>query len=249
MEDTVKTEKQKLRCLVVDDEPIAREGIVDLIDNVDFLSVVGTCASGMEAISFLQTNAVDLLFLDVNMPYLSGVDMLETLEKPPLTILTTAYSEYAVEGFRLQVVDYLLKPISLKRFYQAALKAQQLFQSKKAKQYEDQENTSPFLYVKQGDSFQKIIWKDILFVESMENYVKIKVDNKQLIVHQTMVSIEEILPKEAFFRVHKSFLVNIYHIDSISGGRVFVGDHELPLSRHRKNDLLQSVVYKNLLGK
>jgi YesN/AraC family two-component response regulator len=107
MEDTVNTNKA-LRCLVVDDEPIAREGMVDLINNVNFLSVAGTCASAMEAITFLQANPIDLLFLDVNMPYLSELDMLETLEKPPLTILTTAYSEYALEGFRLTVLFILL---------------------------------------------------------------------------------------------------------------------------------------------
>lgn len=245
MENSVKT----LRCLVVDDEPIAREGMVDLINNTDFLTVAGTSASAMEAISFIRTNPVDLLFLDVNMPYLSGLDLLETIERPPLTILTTAYSEYALEGFRLQVVDYLLKPITFKRFYQATLKAQQLFQARETTQNEGRENQSPFLYVKQNDGFQKIAWNDILYVESMENYVKIFSKNKQLIAHQTMVSLEGMLPKEAFFRIHKSFLVNIYHIDSINGGRIFVCNHELPLSRHRKEELLQSVVYKNLIGR
>ncbi|MDR2680096.1 MAG: LytTR family DNA-binding domain-containing protein [Tannerella sp.] len=245
MENSVKT----LRCLVVDDEPIAREGMVDLIDSVDFLRVAGTCASAMEAVSFLQTNPVDLLFLDVNMPYLSGLDMLETLEKPPLTILATAYSEYALEGFRLQVVDYLLKPITLKRFCRAALKAQQMFQASEAMQNGGKENQSPFLYVKQNNSFRKIDRDGILYVESMENYVKIIFEDKQLIAHQTMTSLEEMLPRDAFFRIHKSFLVNIRHIDSINGGRIFVGNRELPLSRHRRDELLQSVVYRNLIGK
>jgi DNA-binding LytR/AlgR family response regulator len=252
MEDTVKT-NNPLRCLVVDDEPIAREGMADLISNTDFLSISGTCASAMEAVTFMQTNPVDLLFLDVNMPYLSGLDMLETLERPPLTILTTAYSEYALEGFRLQVVDYLLKPITFKRFYQAALKAHQTFHERELAQgsvkEKEKENQNPFLYVKQNDGFQKIVWKDILYVESMENYVKIIFADRQLLAHQTMASIEETLPKDIFFRIHKSFLVNINHIDAINGGRIFVGNHELPLSRHRKEELLQSVVYGNLIGR
>jgi DNA-binding LytR/AlgR family response regulator len=247
MGDAIQT--NTLHCLVVDDEPIAREGMVDLINNVDFLRAAGTCASAMEAISFLQANPADLLFLDVNMPYLSGLDLLETLEKPPLTILTTAYSEYALEGFRLQVVDYLLKPVTFKRFYQAVLKAQQTFQERESMQNTVKENQSSFLYVKQNDGFQKIIRNDILYVESMENYVKIIFTNRQLIAHQTMASLEEVLPKDTFFRIHKSFLVNICHIDSISGGRIFVGNHELPLSRYRKEELLQSVVYKNLIGR
>ncbi|MDR1224428.1 MAG: LytTR family DNA-binding domain-containing protein [Tannerella sp.] len=248
MENSVKSNKP-LRCLVVDDEPIAREGMVDLIGNVEFLSVAGTCASAMETVAFLQANPVDLLFLDVNMPYLSGLDLLETLEKPPLTILTTAYSEYALEGFRLQVADYLLKPVTFKRFYQAALKAQQTFREREPAQNAIRENQLPYLYVKQNDGFRKIIWSDILYVESMENYVKIVFADNQLTAHQTMTSIEKMLPKDAFFRIHKSFLVNIRHIDSISGGRIFVGNRELPLSRHRKDELLQSVVYRNLIGK
>ncbi len=248
MADSVKTTKA-LRCLVVDDEPIAREGIVDLADKVDFLTVAGACGSAMEAVEFLRMNQVDLMFLDVNMPYLTGLEMLETIEKPPLTILTTAYSEYALEGYRLQVVDYLLKPITFRRFWQAALKAQQTFQEREALQNAGTENGSPFLYIKQNDGFQKIARQDILFVEGMENYVKFILSDRQLVAHQTMTSIEEMLPKDEFFRIHKSFLVNIHHIDMISGGRIFVGKHELPLSRGRKDELMQSVVYKNLIGK
>ncbi len=248
MADSVKTTKL-LRCLVVDDEPIAREGIVDLAGRVDFLTVAGTCGSAMEAVEFLRMNPVDLMFLDVNMPYLTGLEMLETIEKLPMTILTTAYSEYALEGYRLQVVDYLLKPIAFQRFYQAALKAQQTFHEREALQNSSPESGSPFLYIKQSDGFQKITRQDILFVESMENYVKFILSDRQLIAHQTMTSIEEMLPKDAFFRIHKSFLVNIHHIDMISGGRIFVGKHELPLSRHRREELMRSVVHKNLIGK
>jgi DNA-binding LytR/AlgR family response regulator len=248
MSDTSKTAKP-LHCLVVDDEPIARVGIVDLVEKVDFLTVSGTCGSAMEAVAFLGASPVDLLFLDVNMPYLSGLEMLETIEKPPLTILTTAYSEYALEGYRLQVVDYLMKPITFRRFYQAALKAQQTFQEREALQNGGAENGSPYLYVKQNDGFQKIVPQDILYVESMENYVKFIMEDRQLVAHQTMTSIEEMLPADAFFRIHKSFLVNIHKIDVINGGRIFVGKHELPLSRHRREELMRSVVYKNLIGR
>ncbi len=251
MADSLKTTTttRALRCLVVDDEPIAREGIVDLASKVDFLSVAGTCAGAVEAVEFLQVNPVDLLFLDVNMPYLTGLQLLETIERPPLTILTTAYSEYALEGYRLQVVDYLLKPITFQRFYRAALKAQQTFREREALQNGSPESDSPFLYIKHSDGFQKIARQDILYVESMENYVKFILPDRQLIAHQTMTSIEEMLPRDTFFRIHKSFLVNIHHIDMISGGRILVGKHELPLSRHRREELMRSVVYKNLIGK
>ena len=245
MEESVK----HLRCLVVDDEPTAREGIVDLINNVDFLDVAGTCSSAMEAATFLQKGDIDLLFLDINMPHLSGLDLLESLEHPPLTILTTAYSEYALEGFRLQVADYLLKPISFKRFYQAVLKAQETFNSREMAKNTGGENKNAFLYVRQGDGFQKIVWEDILYIEGLENYVKMQFKDKQLVVHQTMTSLEESLPKEAFFRVHKSYLVNVNHIDSINGVRVIIGSYELPISRHRKDELLNTIVYKNLISK
>ena len=118
----------KMKCLVIDDEPIARNGIVDFVSKIDFLEVAGTCASALEATSYIQEKEVDLLFLDINMPYLTGLEFLESLDNPPLVIFTTAYSEYALEGYRLQVVDYLLKPITFQRFYQAALKAKQWHQ-------------------------------------------------------------------------------------------------------------------------
>ena len=248
MEETEKSGKV-LRCLVVDDEPIAREGMADLIESVDFLSLEGTCSSAMEAISFLQTKAVDLLFLDVNMPYLSGLDMLETLEHSPLTILTTAYSEYAVESYRLQVTDYLLKPIFFKRFYQAVLRAKQLFTAKNISVDQNRQIEQSYVYVKQSDGFVKIEWKEIRYVEAMENYVKIITENKSFIAHQTMQSLEELLPKESFFRIHKSFLVNLSHIESISGGRININNYQLPLSRNRKKELMESVVYKKLIGK
>lgn len=119
------TYEAPLQCLVIDDEPVAREGIMDFCSKLDFLQVAGTCANAMEAANYLQQGNIDLLFLDINMPYLSGLEFLESLEHPPLTILTTAYSEHALEGYRLSIVDYLLKPITFKRFYQAALKARQ----------------------------------------------------------------------------------------------------------------------------
>jgi Response regulator of the LytR/AlgR family len=238
-----------LKCLVVDDEPMAREGMADLISKVEFLNLTGTCASAMEAKTFMDKTSVDVLFLDINMPYLSGLDFLESLDNAPLTILTTAYPQYALEGYRFQVVDYLLKPIGFKRFYQAALNAQQLFQMHELAKKEGTSKNQSVLYVKQGDAYQRIIWEDILYIEGMQNYVKIHFPEETKIILQTLTSLEEMLPKDDFFRVHKSYLVNVNHIGSIEGGRVFMGKCELPLSRHRKSDLLNTVVYKSLLNK
>lgn len=238
----------KMKCLIIDDEPLARFHLKELADQIDFLSVEGTCATALEADSKVKESEIDLLFLDINMPYLSGLEFLEQLETLPLCILTTAYSEYALEGFRLQVADYLLKPIAFNRFYQAVNKAQQQFIiSEKLKK-----NTSlddPFLYVRQSDSFIKVSWVDILYIESMQNYTKLHFKDKSLIIHQTMKAIEESLPSDHFFRIHKSYLINITHIDMISGGRLFINKIELPISRTRKEELLHQVVYKKLISK
>lgn len=239
--------KVMIRCLVVDDEPLARHSIIDFIEKVDFLEVVGSCASALEASEYVQSGQVDLLFLDINMPYLSGLEFLDSLERPPMAIFTTAYSEHALEGYRLQIVDYLLKPITFQRFYQASLKAQQLFSlTASAKQPVP---VDPFLYIRQGEGFQKISWTDILYIEGMQNYAKLHFKNQVLIIHQTMISLEETLPKEKFFRIHKSFLVNIDHIDSIAGGRLSINGQQLPISRTRREALLKEVVYKNLLSR
>lgn len=245
METKVKTQGQILRCLVVDDESIAREGIVEYINKLDFLSVAGVCSSALEAAEYLKKHEIDLMFLDIQMPHLSGLDFLESLQNPPLTIFTTAYSEYALDGFRLQVVDYLLKPISFKRFFQATMKALEL--AKLRNQTEEQENSN--MFVRQGDSFVRIVWSDILYVESMQNYAKLHFKDKTLTIYQTMISLEEMLPKDSFFRIHKSYLVNILHIDLITGNRLLIDGNELPISRQRKEELLNTVVYKNLISK
>ncbi|HBV17318.1 LytR/AlgR family response regulator transcription factor [Chryseobacterium carnipullorum] len=238
----------KMKCLITDDEPLARFHLKELADQINFLSVEDTCATALEAGTIVKEKEIDLLFLDINMPYLTGLEFLEQLENPPLCILTTAYSEYALEGYRLQVVDYLLKPIAFNRFYQAVNKAQQQFivseKMKKNSAFDD-----PFLYVRQSDSFVKVSWVDILYIESMQNYTKLHFKDRSLVIHQTMKAIEESLPSEHFFRIHKSFLINITHIDMISGGRLFINKTELPISRSRKEELLNQVVYKKLISK
>ncbi|MCC8143860.1 MAG: LytTR family DNA-binding domain-containing protein [Tannerellaceae bacterium] len=241
------TDKTILRCVVVDDEPVAREGLSDFVGKVDFLELVGTCASALEATEFVNKGMVDLIFLDINMPYLSGMDFLESLENPPLTIFTTAYPEYALDGYRLQVVNYLMKPIPFKRFFQAATNALQTFILRNPA--ENSSGQQDYMYIRQGDSFKKIHWQDILYIESMQNYAKLHFKDDKKVIHQTLSSLEESLPPDQFFRIHKSFLINISRIDSIMGGRVFIEGNELPLSRHRKDELLNQVVYKNLISK
>lgn len=243
---TNQTKSPTLRCLVVDDESFAIEGIVNHISKIDFLEVTATCSSALEAREVLRQKEIDLMFLDINMPDLTGLEFLESLDQAPLTILTTAYSEYALDGFRLNVVDYLLKPISFQRFFQAVEKSITTFQSRISQK---DDNLPSEMYIRQGDSFIKITWEDILYVESMQNYLKLHFSDKSYTIHQTMSSLEELLPKDAFFRIHKSYLVNVSHIELVSGGRIYVKGKELPLSKHRREDLFKNIISKKLISK
>jgi len=235
-----------LKCLVIDDEPLARRAIIDYINKVEFLEATESCASALEAQELVENNDYDLMFLDINMPYLTGIDFLESIKQPPMVIFTTAYSEYALDGYRLQVVDYLLKPIAFKRFYQAAIKAKELFLLKNNTRLEVSDNS---VFVKHEDSYVKIEWSEIMYIEAMQNYLKLHLRDRCLIIHQTMIAIEDLLPKEQFFRIHKSYLINITHIESITGNRLSIKKTDLPISRMRKEALLNDVVYKNLLSK
>ncbi len=237
----------KLKCLVVDDEDVALDGIVDYMAGVEYLTLAGRCSSAVEAMKALREQPVDLMFLDINMPRLSGLEMLESLERPPLVILTTAYSEYALDGFRLHVVDYLLKPYSFARFAQATDRALERHTARLGATVE----TTPEreMYIRQGDSFVRIVPDDIVLVEAMQNYLKLHLADKTFVIHQTMASLEDMLPAERFYRVHNSYLVNVGRIESISGGRLSVAGREIPLSKHRKEDFMRSVVYKNLASK
>ena len=213
-------EIRPLRCLIVDDELIAIKDIASNIEQINFLIVEDTCSSAIEAAEILKRGNIDIMFLDINMPYLSGIEFLESLDKAPLTILSTAYSEYALDGYRLNVIDYLLKPISFQRFFQAVQKAQGIFQT-----------------------------QILLYVEGMQNYLKLHFKNQTFTIHQTMLSLESLLPKDTFFRIHKSYLVNTTHIDTVSGGRLFIEGKEIPISKNKKEDFLNAVIYKQLASK
>lgn len=236
----------KMKCIIVDDESVAIEGVLNYIEKLDFIEVVGTLSSAMEAGSVLKSQEVDLMFLDINMPHLSGLDFLESLDKAPLVILTTAYSEYALEGYRFNVVDYLLKPFTFKRFFQAAIKARDLYTSKLSV---ERTNETSGMFVRQGNTFRRIEPEQILYAEGMQNYVKLYLTGEVMVIHQTMISLERMLPANKFFRIHKSYLINMDYISSISGNRIFINNTELPLSPQRMEDFLNSVVYKNLISK
>ena len=234
-----------INCLIVDDEVLAQDVIEKYISNIPTLKLVGKCDSAVEAISFLHNNPVDLLFLDLNMPELSGLDMLKTLTNPPRVILTTAYSEYALESYEYGVMDYLLKPIKLERFIKAVNKVVEQFQESVLKEGISEDSTAQTIFIKEDQVTYQIPFKDILFVEAYGNYLKIHTLDKAFVIRDTMHDMEEKLPDELFIRIHKSYIISLSKIESLSGNRVFINKQEIPVGEMYKMILKQKISESN----
>ncbi len=226
-----------INCLVVDDEPIAREGILEYIRQIDYLNPVAQCKSAAEAAGVLQRNKIDLIFIDIQMPKLSGIEFVKALANPPLIIFTTAYSEYALEGFELDVVDYLLKPISFARFLKSVEKVQNYLHARN----KDLSITRDFFFIKCNGKIEKILMDDVIYIEAMANYVIIHTRIKKYITYLTFSGIEEQLPSDLFVRVHKSFLVAISSIQTIDGNEVITGSMRLPLSKNYRSEVMRRI--------
>ena len=234
-----------MRCIIVDDEALAREGMESYVAEVDYLELVGSYNSAVAAQNALQQHPVDLMFLDINMPRLTGLNLLELLPNPPLTILATAYPNFALEGFRLDVVDYLLKPVSLERFLKAVNKARDLhlLRQQLAPQ---QPAEAEYFFVKHNRTLEKVLLADILYVEGMQNYVQIHATTQKLLVHQTIKAVAERLPDQQFFRIHKSYIVNLSQVQALDGSSVRIGSSLLPLARSQREALLQRIGHRFL---
>jgi len=227
----------KLNCVIVEDEPLARNLIIDYVAKVPFLNLVAACSSPLAAIDVLRNNKVDLLFLDVQMPELTGISLLKTLQKKPLVVLTTAYSEYALEGYELDVADYLLKPITFERFLRAVDKVTQRLEGKSAPVTQEkilQETAQPFVFVKDGTKLVKVRLEDILYVEGLKDYVTIHTKTQKIVSLQRLKVLEDQLPSEKFIRIHNSFIVALNAIDVIHKGDVQIRDVMLPIGETYK---------------
>jgi DNA-binding LytR/AlgR family response regulator len=221
----------KLRCLIVDDEPPAHKVLESYINRIDNLILAGNCYTAFEAINFLHKHQVDIIFLDIEMPDLSGVEMLSSLHNAPSVIFTTAYSQFALKGYDLGVCDYLLKPIRFERFLKSV---NRLIESKI--------NNSPeqFFFVKKDGNLHKINFAEIKFVEAYGNFVKIHIVDDVILTAETLTEIQSRLPETLFLRVHKSYLVNIDKISKIYGNQIYVGVPIIPIgSSYRKDVLLR----------
>lgn len=231
----------KIQCLVIDDEPLAREILKQHIAGVEALELAGTCNHAVEAITFLKEHHVDLLFLDIQMPQLLGTNFIRTLKNAPKVIFTTAYRKYAVEGFELDAVDYILKPISFERFLKAINKVLPMHfpteQTASLTKENNTETSNSFLYFRAERKKVKVLYKDILFIESLKDYIKIVTDPKTIVTKYVLSTLEEMLPAKEFLRIHKSYIVAINKIESYNADSIQIDKHELPIGRMYKFDV------------
>ena len=227
----------KYRCLIVDDERPALKLLKAYLAKIPHLELVGACENGLEAIGVLQREAVDILFLDIQMPDFTGLDLLRSLQRKPQVILTTAYRDYAVEGFVLNVTDYLVKPFSLERFMQAVNKAieQHQLQARVTPgtgsdaEADDVTTAEDHFFVRTNYKMEKVVFADIRYIESMREYVAIHTQEKRYVVHQTMTKMERELPAGTFLRIHRSYIVSMDHVNGVNGNQVVIGDQQLPI--------------------
>jgi DNA-binding LytR/AlgR family response regulator len=231
-----------IKCIITDDEPFARKGLQGYISQIDFLDLKGVCENAVELNSLLKKEPVDLLFLDIEMPYLTGIEFLKQLPAPPRVIFTTAYEKYALQGFELEVLDYLLKPISFDRFLRAANKAFDYFRLQQSPSI-----TDDYIFVKADSKLEKIAFADILFAEALENYVAIYTREKKIITHLTLKMLQEKLPSTAFVQPHKSYLIAIDKIGSIEGNMLHIAQYTVPISKYQKEEIMEKIVNSKLL--
>ncbi len=231
----------RIKCLIADDEPLAQKGLAEYIADVDFLELIGVCNSAAQAYPFVNSGQADLLFLDIEMPGLSGIDFVKSLSYLPAVIFTTAYPEYAVQGYELDVIDYLVKPFSFPRFLKAVNKAKDFLTDKGNEGFAGERN---YFFIKANYKVEKILYSDILFVEALQNYVAIHLADRKLVSYMTISNMEKQLPSALFMRIHKSYIVSIASIEIIDGNKVIVGAHQLPVSRTAKDKLMQAVNHK-----
>ena len=226
----------KYKCLIVDDEHLAHNVLIQYIDKIDRLELTGQCYSAIEAISFLTDTSVDILFLDINMPDLTGLELLEALKNPPKVILTTAYSEFALEGFEHGVVDYLMKPIRFSRFIKAVNRILNLDTSKSTTLSTPIQEPAILDYIEIKEDFMKIKinFADIRYIQAYGNFLKIYTNSKMHMTSATMKSYEKILPKNKFIRIHKSYFINKSHITEVHSDKIVIKDIELPIGNSYK---------------
>ena len=240
-----------LNCVTIDDEPLAREGISNYIREIDFLRMVGSGSNPVELIQLLDQQSIDLVFLDIQMPIMNGIDFLKMAQNPPMIIITTAYPSYALEGFQLDVLDYLLKPITFNRFFKAVNKAKNYAQLQLASTTEGSQaaEAEDYFFIKCENKYEKLFFADILYIQAMQNYVIIHTSKGKYITLLYLKNVEQYLEGQAFMRVHKSYIVAIPKIEAIDNNELLIQDHRIPISRNYKDRVLKQIVDDKLWKK
>lgn len=232
----------EIKCIITDDEPLARKGLREYVEDVDFLLLIGECENAMQLNTMLKSTLPDLLFLDIEMPRMSGLDLLSTLQNPPKVIITSAYEQYALKGYEFDVVDYLLKPISFERFLKAVNKVHDQIEK------ELKSETDGYVFVKSDKQLIKILLKDILFIESLENYVIIYTELSKEIIYVTLKHIAESLPCDVFLQVHRSYIVNTVQVKAIEGNMLKIGTHNIPVARNLREKVYNFILNNRLIS-
>jgi two-component system LytT family response regulator len=238
-----------INCVIIDDEPLAREGMSNYVREVDFLKLAGVCENPLELVKLLEQHSVDLIFLDIQMPKMNGLDFLKMVQNPPLVIITTAYPTYAIEGFQLNVLDYLLKPITFDRFFKSVNKARDYYHLITRSSPAIADPTADYFFIRCGSKYEKIYFNQILYIEGMQNYITIYTEKGKFVTLLYLKNLEENLDNKAFIRVHKSYIVSIDKIEAIEGNEIFIQSNRIPISRNYREEVIQRVVSGNLWDK
>lgn len=244
-----------IQCVIIDDEPIARDILQEFISQDDRLLLSGNYKNAKEALKGISTQTVELVFLDINMPGLTGFQFLKSMTNPPAVIFTTAYREHAMEGFDANAIDYLLKPVAIERFLLSVNKAWKFLRPQMPELTENiqpvagEKSTDEFFFVKADGGLVKIFFEEILFIEALKEYIRIVTRDKAVITYHTISGLEEKLPTGKFYRIHRSYIVNIKAITSIEGYTVKLDKHELPISRNERDTFMEMVATGKIISK
>jgi len=236
-----------MKCLLVDDEPLALDILESYIKKFPELELMGKCSNALEASEFLKNNTIDLMFLDIQMPEITGLEFARSLAHPPLIVFCTAYSDFAVEGFELDAIDYLLKPVSLDRFNKTIERAKEYINLKKNDSVEAPDLDNDYIFIKSNQKQIKLSYDQIIYVEAFADYVKLYTNEKRYVTLQTMKNMEQKLPKDKFIRVHRSFIVGIKYITSFNSSELEIGAVKIPVGKNYKDEFLIRLRSKNIL--
>lgn len=238
-----------IKCIIIDDEPLARKGLKEYIADIEFLELAGEYENPLKASGIISAGDVQLLFLDIQMPKITGLDFMRSLDPVPPVIFTTAYPQYALDGFELNALDYLVKPFTFERFLKAAMRAKEYFEVRQVNREATAKENSreEFFFIKSNNQLVKISFREILFIEALQNYVMIHTKDKKYITYLTFKSVEEYLPSDQFIKTHKSFIVSAQQVESIESNDVRIGPHQIPISRNLKDGVMEKLLQGKFL--